>query len=68
MAASNMQKVFDPKGLAGLLARGSNVYLGGMPSAPGAGRPRNPNIVHAQQMSPALLEAINRRLASYGNA
>jgi hypothetical protein len=62
---SNMQKVFDPRGLTGQLARGSNVYLGGLPSAPGAGRPRKPQPVNAQQMSPALLNAINQRLAGY---
>lgn len=63
--SSELQKVFDPKGLKGILARGSNVYMGGSPSAPGAGRPRKPNIVFAQQMNPALLAAIERKLASY---
>jgi len=64
--SSEIQKVFDPNGLRDILARGSNVYLGGMPAAPGAGRPRKAQPVLAQQMSPALMEAINRRLASYG--
>ena len=59
--------VFDPKGLTGEMARGSNVYLGGLPAAPGAGRPRNAAPVMAQQMNPALLAAINQRLQSYGN-
>jgi hypothetical protein len=62
---SSAQKVFDPKGLTGEMARGSNVYLGGLPAAPGAGRPRKPQPVNAQQMSPALLAAINQRLAGY---
>lgn len=66
--ASNMQKVFDPKGLAGILARGNNIYLGGMPAAPGAGRPRKPAPNMAQQITPALMEAINRRLSSYGRS
>lgn len=64
---SNMQKMFDPKGLTGEMARGSNVYLGGLPSAPGAGRPRNPAPIMAQQMNPALLAAINQRLQGYAN-
>lgn len=64
---SNMQKTFDPKGLTGELARGANVYLGGLPAAPGAGRPRNPAPVMAQQMNPALLRAINQRLMGYAN-
>jgi hypothetical protein len=64
---SNMQKTFDPRGLTGEMARGSNVYLGGLPAAPGAGRPRNPHPVNAQQMSPALLAAINQRLMGYAN-
>ncbi len=59
---------FDPKGLQGLLARGSNVYMGGLPNAPRAGRPRKAAPVMAQQISPAILEAINRRLMSYGNS
>ena len=62
---SNMQKVFDPKGLTGEFARGKNVYLGGLPAAPGAGRPRKPAPVNAQQMNPALMAAINQRLAGY---
>jgi hypothetical protein len=62
---SSMQKVFDPKGLTGEMARGSNVYLGGLPNAPGAGRPRKPAPLMAQQMSPALLAAINQRLQGY---
>jgi hypothetical protein len=65
---SNMQKVFDPKGLTGEMARGSNVYLGGLPSAPGAGRPRNPAPVMNQQMNPALMAAINQRLMGYGKS
>jgi hypothetical protein len=64
---SGMQKMFDPKGLTGEMARGSNVYLGGLPSAPGAGRPRNAAPVMAQQMNPALLAAINQRLQGYAN-
>jgi hypothetical protein len=64
---NNLQQVFSPNGLRDILARGSNVYLGGMAAAPGAGRPRKAQPVLAQQMSPALLEAINRRLMSYGN-
>jgi hypothetical protein len=64
---SDMQKVFDPKGLTGQLARGSNVYLGGLPAAPGAGRPRNPAPVMDQQITPALMAAINKRLMGYGN-
>jgi hypothetical protein len=64
--STEMQKVFDPKGLAGILARGQNVYMGGQVAAPGAGRPRNPHPVMAQQMSPAVLQAINARLMSYG--
>lgn len=64
---SSMQKVFDPRGLTGELARGSNVYLGGLPSAPGAGRPRKPAPVNAQQMNPALMAAINQRLMGYAN-
>jgi len=59
--------VFDPKGLTGEMARGSNVYLGGLPAAPGAGRPRNAAPVMAQQMNPALIAAINQRLMGYGN-
>ena len=66
-SGSNMQKVFDPKGLTGEMARGANVYLGGLPSAPGAGRPRNAAPVMAQQMSPALLQAINQRLMGYAS-
>lgn len=61
------QRVFDPRGLTGEMARGSNVYLGGLPSAPGAGRPRKPAPVNAQQMSPALMAAINQRLMGYAN-
>jgi hypothetical protein len=64
---SGMQKMFDPKGLTGEMARGSNIYLGGLPSAPGAGRPRNAAPVMAQQMNPALLAAINQRLQGYAN-
>jgi hypothetical protein len=58
---------FDPKGLTGQMARGSNVYLGGLPNAPGAGRPRNAQPVMAQQIDPALMAAINKRLMGYGN-
>jgi hypothetical protein len=61
------QKVFDPRGLTGEMARGSNVYLGGLPAAPGAGRPRKPAPVNAQQMNPALMAAINKRLAGYAH-
>jgi len=61
------QKVFDPRGLTGEMARGSNVYLGGLPAAPGAGRPRKPAPVNAQQISPALMAAINKRLSGYAN-
>jgi hypothetical protein len=61
------QKVFDPRGLTGEMARGSNVYLGGLPAAPGAGRPRKPAPVKAQQMNPALMAAINKRLAGYAH-
>lgn len=53
---------FSAKGLAGMYARGKNVYLGGLPSAPHAGRPRKPAPTFGQ-MNPEMLAAIQRRLA-----
>lgn len=62
---SRMQTLFDPKGLQGELARGSNVYAGGLPGPPGAGRPRKPTPVSTggAAIDPGLMAAVQRRLS-----
>lgn len=57
---SKIQQLFDPKGPQGIMARGSNVYAGGLPGPPGAGRPRKPTPVHNSDMQAAA----QRRLGS----
>lgn len=56
--------MFDPKGAQGAMARGKNVYAGGLMGPPGAGRPRKPNLVHTggAAIPPQMMEAIQRRL------
>jgi len=64
---TQMQQAFDPRGIQGALARGTNVYAGGLPAAPGAGRPRNAQISLGQgPLTPAMVEALQRRMQQYG--
>jgi hypothetical protein len=56
---------FDPRGPAGIMARGPNVYMGGLPAAPGAGRPRNPTPAQGDMSSPAMQQAIQNRMRQY---
>lgn len=56
---------FDPRGLEGIAARGANVYMGGLPSAPGAGRPRNPTPTFQDTGSPGMQGALQRRMQQY---
>ena len=62
---NQMAGVFTPQGLQGTMARGTNVYLGGLPSAPGAGRPRNPTPNFGDMSSPAMQAALQRQIQSY---
>jgi hypothetical protein len=57
---------FDPRGAAGIAARGSNVYMGGLPAAPGAGRPRNPDPTFQDMNDPAMQDALQRKMQNYG--
>jgi hypothetical protein len=57
---------FDPRGAHGIAARGNNVYMGGLPSAPGAGRPRNPSPTMGDMSNPAMQDALQRKMQSYG--
>ena len=59
---ADMQAVFSPNGLQGAMARGNNVYLGGLPNAPGAGRPPNPTPNFGNIADPAMQAAIQRRI------
>jgi hypothetical protein len=63
---TDMNAVFSPEGLQGTMARGNNVYLGGLPAAPGAGRPRNPTPNFGDMSSPAMQAALQRQIQSYG--
>lgn len=58
--------VFEPNALQARMARGDNVYLGGLPYAPGAGRPRNPTPNFGDISSPQMQAALQRRLQGYG--
>lgn len=58
--------VFEPNGLQARMARGDNVYLGGLPNAPGAGRPRNPTPNFGDISSPQMQAALQRRISAYG--
>lgn len=61
-----LQQAFDPRGIQASMARGNNVYMGGLPYAPGAGRPRNPQINFGDMTNPAMQDALQRRMANYG--
>lgn len=63
---SHLESAFDPRGIKGSMARGDNVYMGGLPNAPGAGRPRNPTPTHADMSDPAMQGALQRRMQQYG--
>lgn len=62
---SKISSMMDPRGARGALARGRNVYAGGLMAPPGAGRPRKPNLVHSGggPMPPMIMNAIQRRLS-----
>ncbi len=62
---TDIQQAFDPNGIQASMARGNNVYMGGLPSAPGAGRPRNPTLVQGDATSPAMQQALQNRIANY---
>jgi len=63
-----MEQAFNPNGLQAAAARGSNVYMGGLPYAPGAGRPRNATLNFGDSSAPGFQAALQRRLQEYGNA
>lgn len=63
---TNLMGVFTPNGIQARMARGDNVYMGGLPNAPGAGRPRNPTPNFGDISSPAMQAALERRIAAYG--
>lgn len=60
-----IQMAFDPQGLKASMARGNNVYMGGLPYAPGAGRPRNAQLNFGNNANPAFAQALQNKLASY---
>jgi hypothetical protein len=63
---TNMQMAFNPNGIQASMARGNNVYMGGLPYAPNAGRPRNATLNFGQAGSnPAFAQALQNKLASY---
>jgi len=62
------RNIFDPRSLAGILSRGPNIYeAGGSLGPPGAGRPRaaTPTFTQGGAMTPAMNQAIQRRLSGY---
>jgi len=63
---SAMEMAFSPTGLRAAAARGANVYMGGLPFAPGAGRPRNPTLQFGDMSDPGAQAALQRRIQQYG--
>src|SRR5580765_355033 len=64
--AGPAQSAFSPGGLKSQMAVGNNVYMGGLPNAPGAGRPRNPTPTFQDTGDPNMQAALQRRIQQYG--
>jgi len=63
---TSIEQAFEPNGIRAAAARGTNVYMGGLPYAPGAGRPRNPQLNFGNGSDPQMQAALQRKIAQYG--
>ena len=61
-----MSQMKDPRGIEGMLTRGRNVYAGGLPSAPGAGRPMGTTGVPSPGSGPQAGQVGNQTLGGQG--